>query len=379
MRLKVLSVLGAGVLLGALPSAVTSAAAADGSTTVFVSPSGTCFGRAAETTINAGVAAAGPWGTVQVCPGTYTEDVVINFPVTLQGTNAVVDPGSDTSSPLYGLIGSNSFTVLAPHVTIRGFTAQGASGDGIFLAGDHGLIQNVLAQSNGVNGINVDGSSYSTVRGNTVTGNHGGIELANDPHAAGIQLPGVTGTASHDLVVGNTVVRNPYACGIYLVDHSGTTDGSLNMAFGIHDNVIRGNTVLNNATSGYGGGILLAAEPDGGAVYNNLVEGNTIAGNLLSGIFLHSHVPNQYFAGNVLRFNIIGTNNLISGAEPDDPQTTGIFLGTHDPLTVTVIGNVIHNDYYGIFTAGPVTVNGAQFNLFANVTTKVGSSPTFTG
>ena len=166
MRLRVLSVLGVGVLLGAFPTAVTSAAAAAGPSKVFVSSSGSCAGKAAYITISGGVAAAGPGGTVQVCPGACTEDVVLGFPVTLQGANAVVDPGDDMSSPLYNLIGSNAFTVLAPNVTIRGFTVEEASGDGIFLAGDHGLIQNVLAQNNGVNGINVDGSSYSTIRSN---------------------------------------------------------------------------------------------------------------------------------------------------------------------------------------------------------------------
>lgn len=377
---KTWSLLGsAALVVGMVGAPAGIASASSGAHKVLVSRSGWCDGKAALTTISAGVAAVNPGGTVQVCRGTYDEDVVVTKPVTLHGLHALVDPGADTSSPLYSLIGNNAFTVLSPHVTIRGFTAQGATGDGIFLAGDRGLVENVLARNNAVNGINVDGSSYSTIRGNTVTGNTGGIELANDPHAAGITLPGVTGTATHDLVIGNTVVKNPGACGIYLVDHAGTTDGTLNMTFGIHDNVIRNNKVVNNATSGYGGGVLLATEVPGGAVYHNLVAGNTIAGNQLSGVFLHSHLPNQYLNGNVIINNNIGKNNLTAFLEPDDPETTGIFIGTQDPLKITIVGNKIHDDHYGIFTAGPVTVTSVKLNSFKNVTVHFGSVPVFTG
>ncbi|HTU04392.1 MAG TPA: hypothetical protein VMG13_02465, partial [Trebonia sp.] len=74
--------------------------------------------------------------------------------------------------------------------------------------------------------------------------------------------------------------------------------------------------------------------------------------------------------------NWIGENNL-RGSE-GDPDTTGVYLGDASPLTITVRGNVISDDQFGIFAAGgPVTVNGAQQNVYQDVTTDLGTSPTF--
>jgi hypothetical protein len=350
---------------------------------VFVSAPGgsNCGGGRAYTTIGEALANVAPSGTVHVCPGTYSEDVVITQPVTLQGANATVQPDASDTSPVSDLVGgNNAFTVLAGNVTIRGFTVQGATSDGIFVVGDHALIENVHAINNAVNGINLDGSSWSVVRENTLNGNGSGIELANDPVAAGIppdvlaQFGSSTGTATHDLVADNRVVENPFACGILLVDHAGASD-----ALGIHDNQIEGNLVANNAMQGFGAGVLLASPAPGGAVYDNLISGNTIYGNGLSGVTVHSHVPGQNLNGNVVTYNVIGTNNLRGATqEPDDPQTTGVFIGSQSPLSITVSGNTISNDYYGIFTAGSsVTVMGATSNTFNNVTIPISSSATF--
>lgn len=316
------------------------------------------------TTITDGVAAVADGGTVSVCAGTYGEDVVITKPVTIRGPqSAVVDPGGADNSPLYEFLGNNAFTVLSPNVTIDGFTVENATGDGVFLAGDHALVENSVARDNGNDGINVDGSSYSTVKNNTVTGNNGGIELANDPDAAGITLPGVTGTASYDTVSGNFVDGNPDACGIFLVDHAGQGP-----EHGIHDNVIKSNTVTHNALAGYGAGILLAAGPESGlgAVYNNTVVMNTISNNGIAGVSVHNHIPGQYFGGNTITNNDIGTNN-VRFADAPDHATTGIFVGSNDPLSITISHNTIHDDHFGIYTAGPVTVRALPSNRFSAV------------
>lgn len=331
-----------------------------------------CGGSYAYPTITDGLDAVSAGGIVIVCPGTYAEDVVVTKPVTLIGFGATVQPDAEDSSPLSDLLGgNNAFTVLAPNVTIRGFTVQGATSDGIFVLGDHALVQGVTATNNAINGINVDGSSHSIIKGNTITQNGGGIELANDPEAAGISIPGSTGTATYDLIIGNHVYGNPQACAIYLVDHAGGG------AEGIHNNVIQANTVTDNATEGFGAGVLLASPVPGGAVYDNTIAGNTITGNGLPGVALHSHVPGQNFSGNSVVGNTIGTNNIL-GLESDDAETTGVFVGSQDPLTITVSHNTITDNHYGIFTAGPsVTVTGTTTNTFQNVDVELGSSPTF--
>jgi len=84
----------------------------------------------------------------------------------------------------------------------------------------------------------------------------------------------------------------------------------------------------------------------------------------------------MHLTGNVVTGNWIGENNL-RGSE-GDTDTTGVYLGDASPLTITVRGNVIGDDHFGIFAAGgPITINGARDNVYEGVTTDLGTSPTF--
>ena len=112
-----------------------------------------------------------------------------------------------------------------------------------------------------------------------------------------------------------------------------------------------------------------------GGVYDNQVLGNQFSGNGHAGVALHAHAPGTNFSGNVIAGNLIGRNNLRT--DTDDLKTTGVYLADASPLTITVIGNIISNNYYGIFTAGSVTVKGASFNSFVNVVHATGSYPTY--
>lgn len=108
----------------------------------------------------------------------------------------------------------------------------------------------------------------------------------------------------------------------------------------------------------------------------NTVTGNVSDGNGHAGFDVHAHAPGMNLSGNVVTGNRIGVNNLRTSE--GDSQTTGVYLGDASPLAITVEGNTISDDYYGIFSAGgPVTVRGAQHNRFQGVTSPFGSSPTF--
>lgn len=374
---RTMAVLTAGTALALAPAMSTAANAVTNHAPniVYVDDSGPghCGGKAMYLTIGEGVAAVAPGGTVHVCAGTYHEDVLVDKSITLDGDNATVSPDPTDSTFLTEPTGgNNAFTVVAPGVVIHNFTVRDATGDGIILLGDHGAITHVRAMGNGINGINVDGSSYSEIRDNTLTQNNGGIELANDPLAAGIELPGVSGTAAYDRIEDNTITDNPAACAIYLVDHAGsTTPGDWR---GIHDNLVRGNYVVRNALEGFGAGVLMASPVPGGAVYNNRIQGNTISINGLPGVSLHSHVPGQDFNGNVVYGNAIGQNNIL-GVETGDSETTGVFVGTHDPVSITVQGNRIFDNHFGVFTAGPVTLQHVAHNKFTNVDVNVAGIP----
>ncbi|MDX6207131.1 MAG: hypothetical protein QOF39_3188 [Frankiales bacterium] len=375
---RTMAVLTAGtvlVLVSAMTGTAHAVVKAGAPDIVYVDDSGPghCGGKAQFTTISAGLAAVADGGSVHVCPGTYHEDVLVDKAVTLDGDNAIVSPDPTDSTFLTGPTGgNNAFTVVSPDVVIHNFTVRDATGDGILLLGDRGTILHIRAYNNGINGINVDGSSYSEIRDNTISANNGGIELANDPLAAGITLPGVSGTAAWNRVEDNTITDNPAACAIYLVDHAGSDHpGDWR---GIHDNLIRGNYVARNALKGFGAGVLFATPVPGGAVYDNRVQGNSILTNGLPGVALHSHMAGQDLNGNVVYGNVIGTNNIL-GAEAGDTETTGVFAGTHDPVTLTVEGNRIEDDHFGVFTAGPVTLLHVAHNRFTNVDVNVSGIP----
>ena len=264
-----------------------AANAASKPATVYVSHGKNC-GKPHFASINAGIAAVAPGGTVVVCRGVYNEDAVVTKPLRLIGSHAQINPSSpvlQTNSPLYSLAGNNGITIAAPGVTVRGFTVVHATGDGIFSYGNHSRIVGNRALNNGATGIDLNGSSWSLVKGNVVDENTGGgITLAND---AGGFIPGAT--ASHDRVVGNVAENNPLGCGVILADHLGSTVAG---ARGIFANVIAGNLLKHNGDGsttpeGAGAGVVLASPVPGGAVYDNLVEGDRIHTSGLAGVTVH--------------------------------------------------------------------------------------------
>ena len=74
-------------------------------------------------------------------------------------------------------------------------------------------------------------------------------------------------------------------------------------------------------------------------------------------VTVHAHAPGLNFSGNVITWNWIGRNNVRT--DTHDLKATGIYLADASPLTIKVTGNTIYNNYYGIFTAGQVTVKVA--------------------
>jgi hypothetical protein len=376
MRGWIKGAVGITTTLFALGMVGVGTAAAAPPSQVYVSAGPSC-GSPSYATIAAGVAAVAPGGTVTVCPGTYNEDVVVNGSVHLVGQDATVNPSApvlQTNSPIYSQAGNNAFTVLGAWVSIDGFTVTGATGDGILSAGDHTTVTHVDAMGNAATGVSLNGSSWSTVGWNTVQDNGGGgVYLTND---AGAMIPGAT--ASHDRVLHNTITDNPGGCGVILADHLGST---MPGAQGIFANLIRGNVVRRNGTGsgeqGDGGGILLATEAPGGAVFDNVVRHNHVSGNGLAGVVLHSHMGGQDFSGNMVLDNAIGRNNL--GGDYADPSTTAVYLGSVDPLSIVVGDNFLHHDHVGIFTAGPVTVRARFSNDCSHVGQRFASTSVYAG
>lgn len=366
--------------LGATALVAAAPAAAHGSSrqgAVYVSPTGTptasdaSCSQAAYDSIQAAIEAAPLGGTVVVCPGTYPGMVTVDRRVTLEGRHgATIDATGDA----YGV------GVSASYSTVTGLTVENASplapeqgqlADGIVtiglgptgpVAADHVRIVHNTVTGNLGSGIDLNSTSYSVAIGNTANGNGVGINVADD-----LGLP-----ASHNAVGLNVANDNFGGCGIALADHTGA---------GVTDNRVYLNEANDNGLASptapfasAGSGVILASPVPGGIVTGNTITLNRFSGNGHAGVVMHAHAPGSDFSGNVISYNLIGTNNVRT--DENDLQTTGIYLGSFSPQTVTVTGNLIHDDYYGIFTSGPVTVAGGR-NHFVHVTEPFGSFPTY--
>jgi parallel beta-helix repeat protein len=364
--------------------------------------------NAAYTTIGAAVAAANPSATIIVCPGSYPEDVVVpaSKPLTLEGVgNPIID-----ASNL-----NNGVQVLASNSTIEGFTIGYATGEGILvgaLPGDGGTVSGVTirgntvidndrgnptgapittssyAQCNGADGapgdcgegIHLLSADDTTVAGNYISANSGGILLTDE-----------NGPTDNNLIASNDVSENSLDCGITLAGHQpGTTTNGTTWTpvaatvGGVFNNTVRDNKSTNNGVLGQGAGVLIATGAPGGAVYDNDVDGNSISGNGLAGVTVHAHSPGEDLNGNVVQGNRIGANNL--DGDPDfggntppaiDALTTGVIVATAvSPIAITIEGNLIENDSYGVWTTPGVTATtSSPANAFIGVGTPIFTAP----
>lgn len=318
--------------------------------------------------IQGAVEAVAPGGTVVVCPGTYHGSVTVDKRITLAGRHGAT---IDASGMPYGV------GVTADWVTIKGLTVKNAGplsdtspADGIITAGfgpngpvaaNHITIVHNTVTGNLGSGIDLNSTSYSTAVGNRAIGNGVGVNVADDLGPA----------ATHNVISDNVTDENFGGCGIALADHTGA---------GVSHNLVVRNVSNDNGLStptapdaSAGSGVILASPVPGGVVTDNTIAFNSFDGNGHGGVVVHSHVPGSDFHGNTIAFNRIGTNNLRT--DTSDTETTGVYLGSAGPLTITVTGNVIGPDYYGIFTAGDVTVHG--HNFYRHVTQRVGHVDTY--
>jgi nitrous oxidase accessory protein NosD len=340
---------------------------------VYVSPAGAAGAAdrscdtAAFSSVQAAVSAVATRGTVFVCAGTYDESVTVSKSLTLAGRRGAV---IDASGHGYGV------GVAASHVTVSGLTVEDASvggtlADGIVTAGlvggtmtpaNYVTIIGDVTRGNAGSGIDLNSTTGSSVIGDVSDGNSVGINVSDD----------FLQPASGNAIIGSTANDNAGGCGIALADHTGK---------GISGNRVIGNVSNDNGlgtptgtAASAGSGVILAGAT--GGVFDNTISGNMFDGNGHAGFDVHAHAPGMNLAGNVVTGNWIGVNNL-RGSE-GDTGTTGVYLGDASPLAITVRGNVINGDYFGVFAAGgPITINGAQQNVYEHVTTDLSTSPTF--
>jgi parallel beta-helix repeat protein len=219
-------------------------------------------------------------------------------------------------------------------------------------------------------GIHLWSVAYSEVLLNTVTRNAGGILLTDE-----------FGPTHGNLIASNVVTDNAPDCSITLASHNlalnPQTRAFMPSFGGVYGNVVRNNIVLVNGLKGQGAGVGIFVPAPGTASYNNVVEDNAITGNSLPGVTLHGHAAGAFVGGNQILNNLIGPNN--TAGDPDtippapDLRTTGILVwSAGTPITVTISGNTIFNDWYGIWMNSTVSAPGASsLNTFWTISTHV--------
>lgn len=390
-------------------SAASAAPAGHGSHVLYVSPKAWPWGKdqscktAKFRTIGSAVKAAPAGATVVVCAGTYHEQVVLSKPLSLRGQHAVINEAGVKPAFKLTLPGLGTVTIYAGVVilssrdTISGFTVTNAQGEGILAAGLGKTISQLNISGDAVvhndlggpkspyfqcaaqgtvpgdcgEGVHFAGGvANSTIHGNYIANNSGGILLSDD-----------VGPTHNNVISGNTVTGNTTDCGITVPGHNPNALNSKGVpqpnVAGVYKNVIKNNVVTNNGVKGDGAGVLFANAGPGTASYDNLVQGNYIAGNGLSGVTMHAHlIPKGQFEdlnGNVIVANSIGKNNVdgdpLDGVPgTSDPHTTGVLVysgGT--PVSVVIAFNHISNNYYGIWLSKAVKAAGLRTNVFTKV------------
>ncbi|MEV7077972.1 PQQ-binding-like beta-propeller repeat protein [Streptomyces sp. NPDC093516] len=349
---------------------------ATGSTTVYVSLNGksgasdTSCATAAYTSVRAAVRAVAEGGDVVVCGGTFKENVTIDKPLTLEGrSDAILDASGHT----HGVV------VSAADVTVSGLTVRGALGEGILVDSvERATISGNIVTGNDSaadgsafyaqcttagaepgdcgGGIHLLGSLHATVQGNTVQNN-----------AAGIVVSDETGPSAHNVISGNELLDNARSNGITLAGRNASAAPGGTPApgsGGVFDNALQSNIVSNNGLTTPGGGIAVVSAVTGGAV----LESNVISGNGQAGVVVKAGATGQDLDDNTIHGNQISTNNVKGDtAVPADLGTTGVVVRATGALTVTVSRNTIASNHFGVWTAGPVTAQGASDNTFTGV------------
>ena len=358
MRKLVSLTSGAVICMGALSVSASAATYAVGT----CKPNLTSF-----TTISQALSTIPSGSTVDVCPGTYAEQVVITQPLTLQGVVIGGANAAIVAVPAHGMSANTTDgngTVIGAQIVVESTGPVNISdlvvdGNGGSLGGCPNTMVGIYYHSS-------SGTvNHAVVRngGSTGTGCLEGILLENDNQNS---APSVT--------VSNSSVHDFGAIGIY------ATTGPLagNLAFNIMGNAI------GNSANGAGMLILNSA---GGTVTNNTVEtvstGIVVQGaptvaktnrvSNTSGAFVivsegNTIQSNTTFSSSGIAFSVLANNNQILANSVSNSDTA---FGLYCALATS--GNLVKSNTITEANVGIANNGNAGNTVSPNITYGVGS------
>ena len=298
----------------------SSAMAAGATLTVGNVTSIPCTGT--YSTISAAVAAASPGDTIQVCPGTYNEQVSISKKLTLIGAKAGVDARTRATTGESIINNScGSVQIFADSVVIDGFTIQGSTDlDPCYIAGiytnpggfgyDGGYqILNNIVQNN-IIGIEMDNTGvlpakveHNLIQNNNNPGPDGGTGIDTNFGANKITVNankfvgnsnsaiGNFGGGSNLTFSNNEFASNRRAIGVFAITSSTISGNNMHNSTGATTADIRffggvsGVAITcNNLASGAGIGIRIDDECPGCPNSSITINNNNISGYPVAGL-----------------------------------------------------------------------------------------------
>jgi hypothetical protein len=345
------------------------------------------------TTISAAIAAAPAGGVIDVCPGTYAEQVEISKPLTIRGVVIAGQPGATIVPPATGLsplpTGSNFYPQVfvsnaGGPVNLINMSVNGTGAffniEGLELRLDDACEAGIVDDFTGVYFLDTPGTldhmNISNQFGSSFGGDDEGPQLI--PNCGnGVEFNGSEAAVVKNSVVSNVGLNGIYSNGELTADRNVVSGGYGPFGVGIEassgtiiDNTVTGSSSYEK-TVGIEGGQLVKGNVIQSAIYG--VEGatkvahNTLLNNAISLSQVTDASDNLISSSTSTYYNPACFNGGC-GPSPTGPAypTIGIDLGCMDGSRVR------DNGIVGVGIGIANVEAGQTFsptNLFANVTT----------
>ena len=349
------------------------------------------------TSIQNAVNAASPYDTLQVASGTYTENIIVNNPLTLEAIGNVTIQSASSSDPIITITSGGAGS------TIQGFNLNGSTGSyGIYLnsADDNNIIGNNI--TNNSEGIYLGFSNYNTISGDKLT-NSGDTGIfayySNNNIITGNNATNNTNYGicleycSSSTVSGN--ILNSEITGIfpYYSNYNIITDNTAtnNTKYGIsleysNNNNVSGNIAINNENTGipfFESSYNIISENTANSntkygiylesSYNNTISGNTATNNTLDGIMFYSSLNNTISENNFTNNShagilFDGSNNNTIQNNNISSNPCGIYLGYYTGINISSDYNTIENNIITYSSTYGIGLDTSNNNVLQNNT-----------